>query len=266
MDIISHTLTGIAVGTVIASFSKRGLKDKATLLGIGALGGALPDFDAISLWSKFDSVIGGPLNLQYSGKEIYFSKLWYSHHGAFHSILAPILLLILFTLLMMILKKLNAKGKTLDFLIKLKLRYATFFGAFLFHLLEDMPTPSGVWGGVNLIFPNKEYLGGFGKIWWWNNYDIFLIICTIILLNLIINILPNTLYRVKTKMTLSIFCIGLTLASFQILNRPIDFNYTGHTQNYSQYELDSKKVQKDILGEKLYNFMEYIDRKIPLYF
>jgi len=95
MDILSHTLSGIAVGTVAAAFvrkSRNSAKKKALIILSGALAGAIPDIDAISLWSGFDNAIGSPLGLNYSGREIYFGKLWYSHHGMFHSLFMGLLL------------------------------------------------------------------------------------------------------------------------------------------------------------------------------
>ena len=52
------TLTGVAVGTVIATVSGTSWKHKSLIVFFGGLGGALPDFDAISLWSRFDATIG----------------------------------------------------------------------------------------------------------------------------------------------------------------------------------------------------------------
>jgi hypothetical protein len=62
------------------------------VIGFSGLGGALPDFDAISLWSGFDKTFGKLFNLSNSGEVIYFSKFWYSHHGFLHSILASVIL------------------------------------------------------------------------------------------------------------------------------------------------------------------------------
>ncbi len=96
MDIISHTLTGMAVATVLATIADGSVKDKGLMVLVGGFAGALPDFDVISLWSKFDATIGSWLHLQHSGKDIYFSKLWYSHRGGFHSLLAPVVLILAF--------------------------------------------------------------------------------------------------------------------------------------------------------------------------
>ncbi len=266
MDIISHTLTGIAIGTVVATISNGSWKRKAIIILSGVFGGALPDFDAISLWSKFDSTIGSFLNLTHSGKQIYFGKLWYSHHAAFHSILAPLLLILISVLTNSIIRKNLSLTKISEQVNHRKYSLLAFLLGFIFHLLEDMPTPASVWGGVNLFFPNSNYVGGFGNIWWWNNYDLVLIIVSVIILNLLINVVPKYYHKLKIKLSSAVFLSGLCLFMFQINTRPIDFSYTGHTVNYDTLELQSKQIQKEILGEKLFNIMASIDTKIPLNF
>ena len=266
MDIISHTLTGIAVGTVSATISNNSWKDKGLIILVGGLGGALPDFDAISLWSKFDSTIGSFLGLSHSGKEIYFGKYWYSHHAALHSLIAPIFLILLVTIIKVSFRREFKGFKILERLTQNRFLTLAFFFGFLFHLLEDMPTPSSVWGGVNLLFPSSKYIGGFGNIWWWNNYDLVLIIFFVITINLLVNLIPTRYYKIKVRSSLSIFLVGLLLFLIQINTRPVDFSYNGHTTNYDKFESQSKNIQREILGEKLYQIMTDIDNKIPLNF
>ncbi len=264
MDIISHTLTGVAVGTVFATISNSSWKRKGLIVLIGGLGGALPDLDAISLWSKFDSTIGAFLNLKHSGKEIYFGKLWYSHHAFFHSLLAPIILILIYLIIRNI-RKFRVL-KVVEYFKRNQYLYMTFFFGFVFHLLEDMPTPACVWGGVNLFFPSSSYIGGFGNIWWWNNYDLVLIIFGVIVVNLIINILPKNYHIAKVRLSVIMFSFGASLFLYQINNRGVDFSYTGHTKNYDKFELQSKQIQKKILGDKLFEIMTKIDNKIPFNF
>lgn len=262
MDLVSHTLTGIAVGTVSANFSKKGLKDRLILLLIGGFGGALPDLDAFSLWSKFDSTVGTLLNLSHSGKEIYFGKLWYSHHASFHSIFAPLLIILLFAIL-----RERKNIKKAPYYLKDKWLYASsFFFGFFFHLLEDLPTPASVWGGVRLFFPSETYIGGYGKIWWWNNYDLVIIIFFVILINVSLLCIPRLKFIIRTRAALAAFTLGIVLYLIQINSRPIDFSYTGHTIQYQKMERQSKAIQKDLLGPTIYSWMEALDNKIPLYF
>ena len=51
MDILSHTFSGMAIGTVAMQFCKGGFREKATVLFFSTLGGFIPDLDAISYWS-----------------------------------------------------------------------------------------------------------------------------------------------------------------------------------------------------------------------
>ena len=58
MDILTHTFSGFACGTVVASLHQGTLFDKVGIVLAGSIGGCLPDLDAISLWSGFDQYIG----------------------------------------------------------------------------------------------------------------------------------------------------------------------------------------------------------------
>ena len=265
MDIISHTLTGIAVGTVFAPISNGNWKQKSSIILIGGLGGALPDFDAISLWSKFDTTIGSFLGLENTGHQIYFGKFWYSHHAAFHSLLAPLILVFISLLFSSLVRKQHLFDIANQF-SKKRFAISAFVIGFLFHLFEDMPTPSSVWGGVNLFFPSDNYIGGFGNIWWWNNYDLVLIIVSVLSVNLIINVIPRLHGKIKIKASISVFVFGLVLGIIQIKTRPTDFSYSGHNVDFQKLEKESKLIQKEILGESLFHIMEYIDNKIPLNF
>ena len=266
MDIISHTLTGIAVGTVIATSDNGNWKRKSAIILLGGFAGGLPDFDAISLGSKFDTIIGSFFGLNHTGKQIYSGKFWYSHHAALHSMLAPVLLL-LFSFLYIYLKGFFYKTKSIGKSIYTnKYLSISFLLGYIFHLFEDMPTPASVWGGVNFFFPNSDYIGGFGKIWWWNNYDLTLIIFLVILVNLMVLIAPKIHKKTKSKLSLGVFSLGMGLFIFQIMTRPVDFSYTGHTTKYKEFEAESKRIQKEILGDRLYHFMVQIDDKIPVNF
>ncbi|MEN7551285.1 metal-dependent hydrolase [Rapidithrix thailandica] len=265
MDILTHTLSGVAAGTVVAGFSSKGFRKKTGIIALGGLGGALPDLDAFSLWSGFDTYIGKALALSHSGKEIYFSKFWYSHHGFLHSITASLLLVFLMACLVFWVKR-NSSYNLLQSVKKKQLFYLSFVFGFLLHLLEDMPTPSSVWGGVNFFWPSREYIGGTGQIWWWNNYDIFLIVTGVIVLNCLLLVLRRFIRFDGRKFTVAVFMLGFTLALVQINTRGFDFHYTGHTPKYQEYEAKSKEIQKQLLGEKLYGWMQLFDNQLKIYF
>ncbi|MBN2435768.1 MAG: metal-dependent hydrolase [Spirochaetes bacterium] len=272
MDIITHTLSGVAAGTAVANFSRNGISDKTKIVLFAGFGAFIPDLDALSLWSGFDSTIGSILNLVNSGKNIYFAKLWYSHHAFMHSLPAGVFLAVLLSLLTAVLSRFGSNnngisGKSFkEFLIRQKFIFLAFMCGYIMHLLGDLPTPSCVWGGVNMFWPLKTYVGGTGDIWWWNNYDIFIIALVVSIINC--SVILTGICKTKSYkcLTLFVFTLGFFICLYQIKNRDANFNYIGHTPDYHIYEEKSKKIQKDILGEYLYNIMDKLDKKIPLYF
>lgn len=263
MDILSHTLSGVAAGTAAATLTSRDWKFKLYLVIIGGMAGALPDIDALSLWSKFDNTFGHWFNLSFSGKEIYFGKLWYSHHAAMHSVVAA---LVVASIGMFSVRIIDQKRNGKVCLNTLVLTFVTLSCAFMFHLFEDMPTPHCVWGGVNLFWPNSTYVGGFGKIWWWNNYDLFLLICGVIITNSVILLLSQFKLTLPRFSGVATLLIGASLMIGQINSRQHNYNYKGHTIDYVLLENQSKEEQEAILGSSLYSFMEWFDNKIPLNF
>lgn len=266
MDLLTHTLTGLAAGTVIASFSKE-RKHQLCIVMVSTFGGALPDFDAISLWSGFDSTAGAFFNLSESGHDIYYGKHAYSHHGALHSITLAVMLPLIFMLVRLLF------GGLTDFWARFKSRLAQrklhlvgFSTGFTLHLLEDMPTPSSSWGGVNFFWPSSEYIGGWGKIWWWNNYDLFLLVVCVVFINLTI-LAFRRMIKVPTRyLTSAVFVIFTLLFLNQISNRNTDFNSREYKVDYPNREAFSKKQQRDILGDRLYHLMERFDDAIKLSF
>lgn len=263
MDILTHTVTGMAVGTVVAAFSRGKFKRKTAIILAGTLGGALPDIDAISLWSKFDAVIGSTLSMPLSGRNIYFGKHWYSHHALMHSIFMAALLPLLWWLLGGLISRNRQKlvPRLSSRWLKGKLGMLAFFLGYTLHLFEDTPTPSGSWGGINLLWPSTEYIGGYGKIWWWNNYDLFLIVAFTTVLNIII-LLIN---RRARQVTLGLFSVATLLFFIQVNSRGFDFNQKLNL-SFKSKEARSKAKQKEILGETVYGWMEDFDNSMNLNF
>jgi len=267
MDIITHTLSGVAVGSVLINTTNKSFSFKLGLLFFGAFGALLPDVDVISMWSGFDASFGQWFNLTLTGKEIYSAKLWYSHHAFFHSMAAAILITIFLALCLWLVTKHvhRAKNYTLRYFLNERWSWLfVFFGGYVIHLLEDMLTPSSSWGGVAFWWPSVQYAGGWGHIWWWNNYDVFLLVCGVIAFNLL-----WSFFRIrkplKTYIAISIFVIGFLTSAFQVSQRDRNYNYTP-TMRYRQLEQKSLEQQKAILGEDLFNAMQKLDRLIPVYF
>ena len=256
MDILTHTFSGFACGTVVASLHQGSLFDKVGIVLAGSIGGCLPDLDAISLWSGFDQYIGSVLSLP-SGREIYFGKFWYSHHCFMHSLAALIFLGVIYFLLRICSRPAGSvfSGYHLYSVLGFSFGY-------LMHLLEDLPTPSGSWGGINLFWPLTKYYGGTGEIWWWNNYDIFLIVVTVCLINAVLMLLPNQFNKVKRLLPICVLVCGITLSVFQIKSRNFDFNASSFTEK----EHISLEKQKLILGNRLFEVMRLVDKAVMLNF
>ncbi len=153
MDILSHSLSGVAVASVTISFTRYRMGKKFGILLWGGFAAALPDMDALSLWSRFDEVIAPLFHLTESGNSIYFGTHWYSHHGFMHSLFAAILFTLL-VLLFRVLTRLFFHGgwRRMGSYLKSNVWFpATLLLAYTVHLLEDMPTPASVWSGVLLV-------------------------------------------------------------------------------------------------------------------
>lgn len=261
MDILTHTISGMAVGVTAATLMKGSVKAKAAVIIAGAVGGFLPDIDAVSLWSKFDGTFGKFFNLASSGKNIYSGKFWYSHHGFMHSLFAGLIFASVIALFVFI------GRRFLHFTKAAFLTPIMFFCGYVIHLLEDMVTPGSSWGGVRLFFPSEKYVGGFGSVWWWNNYDIFLIVLSVLVINMCLlgagRFIKNKLVRI---LPIFIFILGSIFVIIQINSRNFDFSYSGYTTKYGEYEKKSLDIQKEILGVKLYSLMKKFDDNVKFYF
>lgn len=266
MDILIHTLSGTTTAAFISTFSNSSRSTKLLWVLIGGFAGALPDMDAISLWSKFDGTIGKWLHLSHSGMEIYFGKFWYSHHGFFHSLIAALLLSFLFICIRKIVSK-KTHWKEYVKLKETQFVFAVFFFAYVSHLIGDLPTPGAAWGGIRLFFPFEMYIGGYGATWWWNNYDVFLYLTIATLFFVLIILLENRFSKSDIiKFSLGLYIFSISLSTYSITHRSIDYAYTGNTSRYDYYERTSKMDQYNKLGSWTYGKMRKLDIKLPVYF
>lgn len=266
MDILTHTLSGVAIGVVVANYNQQSFLRKSKVILAGALGGAFPDIDAVSMWSKFDQTLGVLFNLQYSGRVIYGSKFWYSHHGFFHSLIGSIFFAALFLLLVYWVKR-RYKTESFPMYCKTSVAYlVAFVLGYWAHLLGDLPTPSSLWGGIALFFPSDKYVGGYGKIWWWNNYDIFLLIFLCIIINLLFPAISKYIKERSRVFTLAVSVVTFLLILLQINSRQYDYSYAENRSNYTLMEQRSKLEQKRILGDRLYHYMDRFDRMLKINF
>ena len=270
MDILTHALSGTAVASCTSAFIKTTPLKRAKILFVGTLGGAFPDIDAISMWSRFDSTIGNLFSLSHKGREIYGMKLWYSHHAFFHSLLASLLFGVLLVVFISLLKKTTRSRRnnpSSSFSIQpLMVYFITFVLAYWAHLAGDLPTPSSVWGGIALFWPSNVYVGGYGDIWWWNNYDVFLLILCSIILILLIPVFSKNIRKNAPLFSVFVLSATLMLIIMQMNNRTYKYNYKRDSSGYAKMEENSKKEQERILGKRLYRYMSWLDSKIPLHF
>jgi len=268
MDILTHALSGTAVATCAMNYVPASPLRKFKIVIAGTIGGTFPDLDAISMWSRFDGTFGKLFGLEHTGRVIYGSKFWFSHHAFFHSIIASILFGLILLLFIYFFRNIKDR-ESLNFHGFLKshlIYFIVFVLGFWAHLAGDLPTPSSVWGGIDLFWPTKDYVGGYGKIWWWNNYDIFLLIVGCIILNLTITTMPGYIRQRAKVFTSCILILTISLILFQVNTRQYDYEYIGNTSKYTEFEKNSKKEQQRILGKRLYNYMERFDNVLKFYF
>jgi inner membrane protein len=268
MDIFTHTLSGMAAATAVAALSGRSLKDQFLIICCGAAGAMLPDLDALTRWPDFDAVIGKALDLSRTGRDIYYGHHWYSHHGFMHSLAAAAIFTLAGALLRYLYCRLRSGVRSASAVIMNASGFLlAFFFGYLMHLLGDLPTPDAAWNGIRLFWPLSPFVGGFGYIWWWNNYDIFLIFLVGGALNAALIVANRYLKRrlLRTAPTLIFLCM-ICAALFQITHRPARFSSAGNPAGHAEKEHQSLAIQRDILGERLYGIMNALDRKIPIPF
>jgi inner membrane protein len=268
MDIVTHTLSGIAISTVFASLSKKSLWKKGIILFCGSIGAAIPDIDVISLWSGFDSTIGKVLHLTKRGKDIYFGNYWYSHRHFSHSLVGGLTVTLFMLFLFYLLCVLFLRDKSVSNFLKDKSVYfSTFLCAYFMHLLGDLPTPGCTWGGIKLFWPMTTPIGGTGQLWWWNNYDIFLIILFCCSTNIGVVVVYHVFHKKFIRyLPVVIFLCSFFAIFYQIDQRNFSFAYRGYTKKYDEYERKSLEIQREVLGEKMYDIMVEVDRRLTVYF
>ena len=164
MDLYNHAASGAVVGLALASVSWRGRRASRRLAVAGcAIGAVLPDLDAISF------------GLGAWGRAVYHGEHWYSHHQASHSLLGCAALAILGALAWRLWRA--RRGEAPD---GRPLVLFLFAGA-LVHLLGDLPTPAGPWGGLPLLYPLEARFGGWGIVWWWRHWYVFAVLASALL-------------------------------------------------------------------------------------
>jgi inner membrane protein len=259
MDILIHTTSGMLMGSTIAACNPWQLKSSHRFwlgaLLLGGLSGAFPDLDAISQWSRFDATIGHWFSLA-SGDEIYSGRFWYSHHAFTHSLLASFLFATMIWTITFFTHRTSPvrREKSRHFGLIALLGWNA-------HLAGDLPTPQGSWDGIAYWWPSQEYIGGTGHTFWWNNYDIFLLIVLALIAHTLLHFI-----KIKRQAWASSFITSLTilLIIVQLNDRPMNFN--DRTLPYQDRERISLAYQQEQLGDRLYYWMVKFDSWLPVYF
>lgn len=268
MDIITHTLSGVVISAAAAALTKKPLWEKGIIICCGAIGGAFPDIDVITLWSGFDTTIGTFFDLSRTGRDIYFSNYWYSHHHLTHSLAGGAMITMSALLLLYLANLVLSKNRNPFSLLRGQGVYGlAFFLGYVMHLFGDLPTPGHTWKGITLFWPLSTAIGGTGHIWWWNNYDIFLLISGCCSVNIVVVMLQHIFKKPFIRYFPVIFSVVVSLAVLhQIIQRPVSFAYTGYNKKYNDHGNKSLEIQQEILGKRVYEIMVAFDRKLPIHF
>lgn len=234
----------------------------------GGVGAALPDVDTITLWHRFDNVIGAFLDLSARGKDIYFGNHWYSHHNASHSLAAGAAMALLLALFLYLAQGFSFwRTSSFDLRKSTKWYSLALFAGYTMHLMGDLPTPGYIWEGIKLLWPLPTAMGGTGHLWWWNNYDIFLLFLTADTV-IAVWIAWSHIFKkpVFKYFPATIFALAMLTSVYQITHRPIDFKYGEQTATHAQKEKQSHAIQKRILGDRLYEIMLDFDKRLKIPF
>ncbi|MDX1906617.1 MAG: metal-dependent hydrolase [Bacteroidia bacterium] len=262
MDIVNNIVAGCLGASFIASATPARPARQIKIILSGIIGGIFPDIDGLSLMTSADSWCRTLLGI--SGENLYFGHHALSHLGFFHSLMGLVVCTLgagLLTSWIYFQPMRHAASFVAAF--RYLLVYIVAFGlGYVLHLAGDLAGPAGIWGGVRLFFPYEAYVGGWGHLWWWNNYDIFLILAFACILNLGFMLRYRAGSRLLARVSALTVCLALILAVVQVVHRGEAFN----EGSFSYREEYSRQVQQQILGPGLYHWMEELDYRLPVLF
>jgi hypothetical protein len=193
MTPFGHVACGVGVGGVITPLLHKSFKTPyRALTAIFLISSLIPDLDGLSLLISH---------------RVYFGKWWYSHHMLGHSILGALIFASIISLSYITIA-ITIRGITNLFRrekVALESRIRRYAGAwlaaligYLAHLMGDLLTPPGPWGGIALFWPDQRMYGGWSKIYWQNYYIIYIAIA-FLLCFLVIQILAGLFSSIKIK-------------------------------------------------------------------
>lgn len=236
MHLASHFCSGFCIGSIISSFGwvpGRSLFRFPVLIGVGAM---LPDLDGISVFFNH---------------KVYYGNAWYSHHGAFHSLLGIAFLSLLFTLIITIVW--NPNGHCKNSLPSLRI-FALLYLGNIIHIIEDLPCPLGPWQGLMILWPLlPNRFGGWSHIWWLNEYLMVVLFGSALSSLVIFEIIalrPSARSRLLKGMIILINLYALFLTfRFVIVSRYIN-------------PIQWQEYQKTLLGNSIYTLVKSLNTMI----
>lgn len=226
---------------------------------LGILGGLFPDLDL--LWAPPDARIPWS-GLAELGRQAGFHAYWIPQASPMHSLTGGLLATVLLALLLCVvytsvLRHAPSYGSALRYLMP----YIVAFGlGYVIHVLADLCVPAGPAGGFRLLYPLEIRTGGWGWTWWWNNYDLILILAGVLIISLLVLVFAPWFSRTRRFLPMTVFGMGLLLCVIQMNRRPLDFN----DPDFSLRESTSLDLQRELLGEPVYEWMRRMDRALPV--
>lgn len=265
MDIFTHMAAGALSGGCAALVIRGAPAKVVAALCWGALGGFLPDVDAVSRVPSFDATIGRLLRLQ-PGEIVYAGSEWYSHHHFTHSLLAALGASFLLAGLMGLERLVFGASHDGRRKVRILMAPAALLAGYLLHLAGDLVTPASVWGGIQLFWPLDTMVGGWGWAWWFNNYDVFVVQVAGLLLLGLVSLVPGTRPVMARVLPACVLALVLAASVLLLQLRPHDYAYTGHAPDYWALEEASLADQQQLLPSDIYQLMCSFDAAMPLPF
>ena len=232
MHLISHFCSGFCIGSIFSSFiRKTPITSLFTFPVLIALGSIFPDLDGISVFFNH---------------KVYYETFWYSHHGAFHSLLGIAPFSLLFSAIITFVRNRSTYASFYRSLFPI---FGLIFFGNIIHILEDLPCPLGPWHGLMIFWPlSSNRFGGWAHIWWLNEYLMVLLFSGMLSSLLLLGYMkawPST--RPKLLKT-TLIIINLIVLFFSIR-----FVIVSRYMNPTQWQ----EYQRALLGDSFYTFVKF---------
>lgn len=236
MHLISHFCSGVCVGSLLSTICFRNSRKQPAVIPLAVgLGAILPDLDGITIFFSH---------------RIYYSSLWYSHHGISHTLFGSLLIVIclfVITTVVMICFNKNSYNSLLSV-------YTLLYLGCLLHIAEDMPCPPGPWHGFMLLWPvSEQRFGAWSHIGWIDEFLMVIFLVGVLFTCILSLMMTENNCRRIVQPGILIFEVNLMVVMLALL-----FIFMSRYQNPSQWE----EYQSKILGESLYSCINWLNKII----